>query len=286
MIFSMTGFAKYEWQNQWGSFAWEVRSLNNRYLDINIKLPELFRDLEMQAREKVREKLQRGKLDLFLRIQLNSNMQSMAIDEEALEQLQNAVEKLSGHFPQAQLDLVRLLQWPGVLKSEELVMPDLQQEGIKGLEQLLLQLLDARQREGQNLKKMILDRLQEMRQYVSQAKAVIPEVLQLQREKLLQRLQDAQVTYVQERIDQELVLAAQRIDVAEEIDRLSMHIDEMQRILEQGGAVGRRLDFLTQEMHREANTLGSKSTHSVTTKSSLELKILIEQIREQVQNIE
>ncbi len=288
MIHSMTAFARRDLQAEWGSLAWEIRAVNHRYLELFLRLPEELRPIENKARELGRKRLARGKVECALRytpaIQANGEIQ---INEPLAQQVASAAKAVSHHMDNAaRIDPMEILSWPGVIESESIDAALIQQHALDLLSETLDELVATRQREGERLKEMIQQRCDAMRPLVEQAKTEIPKVMGLVREKLRERLQEFLEQMDEERLEQEMALQAQKLDVDEELDRLTTHLDEVERILKKGGAVGRRLDFLMQELHREANTLGSKSAHIETTRISVEMKVLIEQMREQVQNIE
>ncbi len=288
MIHSMTGFTRREWHHETGSYSWEIRSVNHRFLELSFRLPESLRDLEPELREKARNLLSRGKVEINLNYQpAESAHPEVIVHQGLLKKLIAVQAEVAGLLPHSSsVDPLQLMRWPGVL-----VIGHIDTEHLKGfISETFTQALDSlihdREREGNSLTETISKRLDSMRGYVKTLQDNLPKLVEQQRVKLQSRLQSLAIEIDAARLEQEVVLAAQRCDIAEEIDRLITHIKQMASIVKQGGAVGRRLDFLLQEMHREANTLGAKSTDMQTTQSSVELKVLIEQIREQVQNIE
>ncbi len=287
MICSMTAFARREVRSEVGSFAWEIRSVNQRFLEPSFRLPETLRAIEPSLREVLRQKLQRGKLDCSLRFEPALANQTMAINDKLIEQLQQVSARLAAMgVSGAALTHAEILRWPGVLQAHEVDGDILEAAATSAFELAVSDLIAMRQREGEALTQLLRERLDGIEQEVTNARRVMPEVQEKQREKLLNRFADAKIELEPQRLEQEMVLFAQRIDTAEELDRLSTHVQEIRRLLKEGGSIGRRLDFLVQELHREANTLGSKSVSTVTTACSVGLKVLIEQMREQVQNIE
>jgi uncharacterized protein (TIGR00255 family) len=288
MIKSMTAFAKQELSINAGNSYWELRSVNNRFLDLHCKLPERLRDLEADCRQLVKKYCLRGKLDCLLRVQLSdSNVTALSVNKPMLAQLHQAAQAIEAVFEKTTpASISALLKTPGLLQAEELDLATLKPAFLGALEEALKKLVDARLREGEALGQLILQRLDEMASEVAAVKPVLPEILSLQAQRLRQRLLDAQVEVDEAKLAQEMVYLAQKSDVTEELDRLAVHMGEMRRVLKQTGGIGRRLDFLSQEMHREANTFGAKSLHEKTTQAAINLKVLIEQIREQVQNIE
>ncbi len=284
----MTGFARAQGQGNWGSVICELRSINHRYLELSVHLPDTLRPIENALREQIRAHIKRGKVECYIRYQHHDAKNTeMNVNLDLAKQLcklnDTIAESLNNKAITNTMDIVR---WPGVLQIEELDLEHIQDELIKVMEKALADLLAARAREGSELKKIFVDRLSAMEEELVKVKSHLPEIMGLQREKLSNRFLDAKLELDANRLEQEMVMIAQRIDVAEEIERLTTHITETHRVLKQGGAVGRRLDFLMQELHREANTLGAKSVNIETSRVSVELKVLIEQMREQVQNIE
>ena len=288
MIYSMTAFARISENIDIGDAQWEIRSVNQRFLDMSFRLPEILRHLEMPIREKVRNKLNRGKLDINLRYSSSdANVTSLAINENLIQTLQKThlkiAELTSNHDKLSSLDL---MQWPGVIQAPETDEKQRDAALIQLFEETLEQLISARAREGEALKQLLLDRLVLITEQVQLVRGELPAILQWQKDRIIERFKEASLEPDQERLEQELVYLAQKADIAEELDRLETHVIEIARILNKGGYVGRRLDFLLQELVREANTLGSKSISKVTTAAGVELKVIIEQMREQVQNIE
>lgn len=286
---SMTAFARIENQTHWGNIVCELRSVNHRYLDLSLRLPEIFYPFEMQIREQIRRDIQRGKVELYLRIKteemVNTEIRINRSLVTALYQATSAVNELF-HLKTNQINSLDVLNWPGVLMVAKIDMEQAQKDITEILEKLLIEFAAVRAREGQELKKLFLERLEKMQIQLHTVRDHLPEIEVAQRNKLIERFHLAKVELDTSRLEQELVLFAQKIDVSEELDRLSAHITEVTRVLNTEGAVGRRLDFLMQELNREANTLGAKSVNVATTRASVELKVLIEQMREQVQNVE
>lgn len=288
MIQSMTAFARAQSQGTWGSAVCELRSINHRYLELFVRLPDNLHSLEASVRECVREHIKRGKIECYFRYQPGeANGAEIIINHHQAEQLCKANEKIAQFLKQpAPVDTMEILRWPGILQIAELDLETIEDELIKILKHALQDLIAARQREGEELKQLFLQRLETMKEEIKKVRQRMPVILTQQRERLVARFSDAKIELDSNRLEQEIVLFAQKIDVSEELDRIDAHISEVRRVLKHGGIVGRRLDFLMQELNREANTLGSKSVDGDTTRASVELKVLIEQIREQVQNIE
>ncbi|WP_224554219.1 YicC/YloC family endoribonuclease [Pectobacterium versatile] len=287
MIRSMTAYARREIKGNWGSAAWELRSVNQRYLETYLRLPEQFRSLEPVARERIRARLTRGKIECNLRFELDPSAQSaLILNEKLAKQLVNAANWVKMQSDEGEINPVDILRWPGVMSAEEQDLDAISAELLVALEGALDDFIAARESEGDALKGMIEQRLAGVSAEVVKVRAQMPNILLWQRERLQSKLEDAQVQLENNRLEQELVLMAQRVDVSEELDRLDAHVKETYKILKKEEAVGRRLDFMMQEFNRESNTLASKSINADVTASAIELKVLIEQMREQIQNIE
>lgn len=284
----MTAFARQPIEKDWGNGAWEIRSVNSRFLETNFRLPEAFRYLEFKLREKLRKKLNRGKLDCSLRLDMNQgNNEALSIDPVLAASLLNSHESLQQAAGiKQEPDLTRLLNWPGIIKKADVDSELMEKELLAGLDEAIEQLIKMRTREGESITDMIQQRLDGIAKQISYVREEMPAIAKWQKDKILGRFEEVQLDFDENRIEQEMVMVAQKIDVDEELDRLDAHIKEVTRLLKKGGVAGRRLDFLMQELNREANTLGSKSISSKTTAASVELKVLIEQMREQIQNIE
>ncbi len=287
---SMTGFSRQERQESWGTISCEIRSVNHRYLEPMIRLPESLRSLETHIRELCRKNLHRGKVEVNLNLSVNAaESEGMAINQHLVDQLMGAVKQVTQTDSGAQftpVDPLRLLQWPGVLAQQNIDMSIVESTAKALLKDTLNLLIEHRQREGVELQNHIQHRLDSIAEYVVNVQQQMPTILQTQKEKLQQRLQDLAVDMDEDRLLQEVALLANKADVDEELDRLNTHITEVKHILSQKGAIGRRLDFMMQELNREANTLSSKAIHTDTTQAAVSLKVLIEQMREQIQNIE
>ncbi|CDG47942.1 YicC/YloC family endoribonuclease [Serratia symbiotica] len=287
MIRSMTAYARREIKGEWGSAAWELRSVNQRYLETYIRLPEQFRSLESVIRERIRGRLTRGKVECNLRFELDPSAQSlMILNEKLAKQLVEAANWVKMQSDEGEIDPIDVLRWPGVMSAAEQDLDAISGELMQALDGALDNFIAAREREGTELKALIEQRLNGVSAEVVKVRTQMPNILQWQRERLVSKLEEAQVQLENTRLEQELVLMAQRIDVAEELDRLEAHVKETHNILKKKEAVGRRLDFMMQEFNRESNTLASKSINADVTTSAIELKVLIEQMREQIQNIE
>ena len=286
MIHSMTGYARKEFKGDWGTAVWEIRSVNQRYLETYLRLPEQLRGLEPILRERFRKQLERGKVECNLRFESQTNAGQLQINEALAEQLIDSALWVIDRAGQGQLNPLDVLRWPGVMAAPEQDMDELNTRLLAGFDEVLSLFIESRQSEGDKLKDVIEQRLDGIEGEVTRVRAFMPQILDWQRQKLIDRLAEAKLELEPTRVEQEIILLAQRIDVAEELDRLGMHIAETRKILKKGGACGRRLDFMMQEFNRESNTLGSKSINAETTQSAVELKVLIEQMREQIQNIE
>ncbi|ORU92522.1 MAG: hypothetical protein A6F70_03115 [Cycloclasticus sp. symbiont of Bathymodiolus heckerae] len=288
MIRSMTAFASSEIDVEGYTLIWEIRSVNHRYLDVSPRLPEVFRSIEPLVREAVGKHLKRGKIDcnLFYRKQKQGE-ETIEVNEARLNQLLNAASKIESAMNQFQaISPLDILRWPGVQSEVREDLEPVHDDAITLLNEALKQLVESREREGADISGMVDSRCELIQQQMVVAKTRLPEVQALLREKLEKKISDLLEEPEQARLEQELVYFLQKMDVEEELDRLESHVKEVRRILRQPEPVGRRLDFLMQELNREANTLGSKSADIQTTNVSVELKVLIEQMREQIQNIE
>jgi len=288
MIRSMTAFSRQQIRNEFGELTWEVRTVNHRYLESMVRLPEDLRALEPVVRERFNQRLGRGKVDCGLRFKpAASSGGQLRVNEAMVTQLLEAAQQMMHHLHSSPLPTIMdIMRWPGVLEVEEQDFTPIQAAAVELLDKTIDGLVEAREREGERLAELIRQRLDGMREQVVRARERMPQVIEAVRERLKARLAEVSESLDQERLEQEMALLAQRLDVDEEMDRLTTHLDEVQRVLGSDEPVGRRLDFLMQELNREANTLGSKSADSETTAISVEMKVLIEQMREQVQNLE
>ena len=287
-IYSMTGYAVATRVLPQGSLNLELRSLNNRYLDIQFRLPDELRGLEGAMRELLTARLNRGKIECRVNFSLSLGAENIEqINAELLHKLLNLNQAVREVLPEARgLDVADILRWPGMLGSAAVPMADLCPPCIDLLRAALDELAAARAREGEKLKLILLERLARIRQLAAEVVPRIPALLIAFQEKLKARLCEAMINCDDDRMRQELTLFASKIDVDEELSRLQTHLDEVERVLHKGGAIGKRLDFLMQELNRESNTIGSKSVDAEVSKMGIELKVLIEQMREQVQNLE
>ncbi len=288
MIRSMTSFSRCEAQGEWGSLQLELRSVNHRYLELNLRLPEELRVLEPKIRERLNQRLGRGKVDCNMRYQPPAALSGeLTINEPLVRKLAHASREVDALlYNPSPVNSLDVLQWPGVLSVPAVDEGALRSEALSLLDRALDEMLQNREGEGEKLQALILQRCDSAAEVVTAVRARLPEVIDGVRERLRERLGELRQELDESRLEQEMVIAAQRLDVDEEMDRLETHLNEVRRVLEEDKPVGRRLDFLMQELNREANTLGSKSADAETTRASVELKVLIEQMREQVQNIE
>ena len=287
MIYSMTAFARSEVKKEWGTAVWEIRSVNQRYLETYFRLPEQFRSLEPVLRERFRKRLQRGKVECALRFTANdSAVTKLNLNEQLAKQVLHAADWVQSHGQSTGVNPLDVLKWPGVIASEEADMDVIQADMLEGLDKAMNDFIAARGAEGETLKSLIEQRLDAIEVEAEKVAQRMPEILTWQREKIQSRFEEAKLELDAARVEQEMILLAQKVDVAEELDRLNSHVAETRKILKKGGACGRRLDFMMQEFNRESNTLGSKSISTEITQSAVELKVLIEQMREQIQNIE
>ncbi len=288
MIHSMTGYAMAAHELPSGVLNVELRSVNHRYLDIQIRLPDDLRAMEPALREILSARLNRGKVECRVTFTpAPAGHETPELDEDLLAQLIALEQCVKSRLPGAAgFTVPDLLHWPGMLGGETLPLEALRAACRELLGQVLDEFSVTRAREGEKLKQMLLERAAAMDERLTAVAPRMPELLAAFQEKLAARLKEALVNGDDERIRQEVVIFANKIDVDEELSRLNAHIAELRRILAAGGAVGKRLDFLMQELNREANTLGSKAADIAVTQVSMELKLLIEQMREQIQNIE
>ena len=288
MIYSMTGFAAVQRDLGPVILNLELKSVNSRYLDINFRVGEELRFLEMPLRELIAARIGRGKLECRGGLsQAAGGSRELAPNQDLLAQLAALQTKVRAVLPEAvQLSVADILRWPGIISEQTLSQDVLQAECLALAAQAIDEFVATRAREGDKLVAMILERVVRMRELVTQVAPLLPRALADYQERLASKLREAVASLDEERIRQEIGVYAARIDVAEELSRLNAHLSELERVLKKGGPVGKRLDFLMQELNREANTLGSKSAITEVSQASVDLKLLIEQMREQVQNLE
>ena len=288
MIRSMTAFARKDAQDVQGTLTCEIRTVNHRYLEPSFRLPEALRELENPFREELRKQLKRGKVDVSIRLQ---STEAGTPGFEINEDIARAVNEAANHVNRmldnpAHINALDILRWPGVMSVPEQDFSSVREAGIELFKQTVEELAVVREREGERLRPLFEDRLAEMKALIATVREGMPGLIKAQEAHLRERFQKAKVELDPERITQEMVMLAQKSDVAEELDRLDAHIGEVTDTLKRDEAIGRRLDFLMQELNREANTLSSKSIDAGVTRAAVDLKVLIEQVREQVQNVE
>jgi uncharacterized protein (TIGR00255 family) len=288
MITSMTGFARHEVSGAYGHLACELRSVNHRYLEAGFRLPEELRALETELRQALARDLRRGKVDCTLHLRASQEAAAeLVVDDRALAKLLVRVREISVAAPgKPTVDVMDILRWPGIVREDQADAESLQAAVRALFAETLQDLVDTRAREGARLQELIETRCSALEQIVQQVRARLPEIHARVRQRLVDRVAELGTTVDNDRLEQEIVLLLQRLDVAEELDRLSGHIEETRRVIAGTEAAGRRLDFLMQELNREANTLSSKSQDLETTRFAVDMKVMIEQMREQVQNIE
>ena len=287
MIASMTGFARRELVGTWGTLTCELRSVNHRYLEPGFRLPDELRPLESDLRQLLSKHLKRGKVDCTVHLRgAQAAERELRVDAAALSRVAAALEQVHSALPTATVDAVEILRWPGVVETATQDSDALLGAGKTLFQQTLEDLCAMRGREGKRLHELIEQRCAGLGTLVTQVRARLPEIQTRIRTRLHERVAELLASVDRDRVEQEIVMQLQRIDVAEELDRLGGHIEETRRVMNAGEGAGRRLDFLMQELNREANTLASKSQDLDTTRITVDMKVLIEQMREQVQNIE
>lgn len=288
MIRSMTGFARRERQGPWGTLACEVRTVNHRYLEVSLRLPEELRSLDNELRQIISGALRRGKVDANVYLKSAAGTQrTLELDTQLLDELGARIDEVRGRIKDpAPVNPVDLLRWPGIVREGEVDLAPVIAATLELAREALSELNETRLREGQRIRDLLLARCATMRAQSQTVKARLPEVSQRVRDRIKDRITQLGLTPDSDRLEQELVLYAHKMDVDEELDRLAGHLDEVEAALASSDPAGRRLDFLMQELNREANTLSSKSQDAETTKAAVDMKVTIEQMREQVQNIE
>lgn len=288
MIRSMTGFARRERQGPWGTLVCELRTVNHRYLEASLRLPDELKALDNEVRQAIAGALRRGKVDANLYLKSAAGTQrSLELDTQLLDQLVARVEQVRGtlKYP-ASVSPIELLRWPGIVRETEVDIRPVLTAALELLREALNELNETRLREGQRIRELLLTRCTTMRSQVQSVRERLPEVSKRMRDRIVERIAQLGTTPDPERLEQELVLYAHKMDVDEELDRLGAHLEEVTVSLNSPEPAGRRLDFLMQELNREANTLSSKSQDSETTRAAVDIKVMIEQMREQVQNVE
>ena len=284
---SMTAFSRIDVNSEFGSLIFELKSVNHRFIEINFKIPELFKKLELQMRDLLKEALVRGKVECSIIINENTVLSETKIDQAQLENYLDLMQKVKSKVGEPdKISITDVLNLPGVLNQKPIESSGLEKSCLEGLKEAIKKLKEFREIEGKKLKKDITEKIKFIEVHLESLEKELPRLLDLNRKRLEKRISDLAVQIDRDRLDQEMVLLANRSDIDEEIVRLRSHSSEVIRLLDTDNAIGRKLDFLMQEMNREANTIGSKSLSEFTSKVAIELKVLIEQIREQVQNIE
>jgi len=287
MIKSMTGFARYQTTGAWGQLVWELRTVNHRYLDVSFRVPEPMRALESEFRSRISRRVARGKCEASLKLDLSATEQGrLDIDTDRLHALAGGIRQVSEALDVHAPDPLRVLAWPGVVRQVEVDQEVLNAAALEALDGGLDALAEARQREGEKIDAMLRERADGIDALVVQVTERLPALRGEWETRLRERLAEYRTELDESRVEQEFLLLLNRTDAAEELDRLKAHVQEIRAILKRKEPVGRRLDFLIQELNREANTLGSKSQDTEVTRAAVELKVLIEQMREQVQNVE
>lgn len=287
MLYSMTAYAEQETHESWGSLYFEIKSVNHRYLELSFKLPDWLRDLEGPLRDIARRHLSRGKVDCALKfLEIPGQSKSLDIDLSLAQHLIDLSQSVQALLPEmAPVSSIEILKWPNVVKTPELKSASVREAVLAAFQKTLDELLKNRALEGEALANIIQERLQKMQLLLDTIRNRFPLVLTAYKERLLTKLKALSLQLNEERIEQEIVYTAVKLDIEEELDRFETHLKATEDVVEKGGSVGRKLDFLMQELNREANTLGSKSIDSDVTQAAIELKVLIEQVREQIQNL-
>ena len=284
---SMTAFSRIDVNSEFGSLIFELKSVNHRFIEINFKIPELFKKLELQMRDLLKEALVRGKVECSIIINENTVLSETKIDQAQLENYLDLMQKVKSKVGEPdKISITDVLNLPGVLNQKPIESSGLEKSCLEGFKETIKKLKEFREIEGKKLKKDITEKIKFIEVHLESLEKELPRLLDLNRKRLEKRISDLAVQIDRDRLDQEMVLLANRSDIDEEIVRLRSHSSEVIRLLDTDNAIGRKLDFLMQEMNREANTIGSKSLSEFTSKVAIELKVLIEQIREQVQNLE
>ena len=288
MTASMTAFARLQADHSFGTLIWEIRAVNHRYLESSFRLPEALRQLEGGLREMLRQHIQRGKVEAQLKlISSHGTSEEVTLDENVVKQLHSLTSALRTQFSHlAPLSPMEVLRWPGLIVERQQDVKGMEEQALISFSQTVAAFQQQREREGAELQKLIEDRLAQVSSIVAGIRQQLPVILAAQAERIKTQFAELQLQVDPSRLEQEIVLIAQKADIHEELDRLDTHVKEVQHTFKQKGQVGRRLDFLMQELNREANTLGAKSAALELTRISVDMKVLIEQMREQVQNIE
>lgn len=286
-VMSMTAFAQHTADFSWGQLTWELKSVNHRFLELYIHMPDRLSFFEMDLRSKIKGSIPRGKVNASLKLQFTEAASAeLSINKSLIDQLSPLVADMSDRFPQAQLNVFDLLNYRGVVVAEQADITEYCTVLLSELEQCITQFLQAREREGAGIVDFFNNTLNDIEQSCHVIATQLPNVLLETRQKILEKFAEVKSEMDEDRLEQEMVWYAQKLDLAEELQRLKSHVDEFKRVISKGGVIGRRLDFLTQELNREANTIASKSSDVAITQAAVDIKVAIEQIKEQVQNIE
>lgn len=289
MIQSMTGYARTELKGNWGKASWEIRTVNQRYLEINVRMSEEFRELDFFVRQYIRNNIDRGKIECSLRFEANQKKEAKIIlNKKLINGILRATQWIKLDMRTCYINFIDLLKWPGVIEIEKENLDGIKTDIITLLKSTVKKLILVRKNEGMFLKKIIESRLDLIKIEINKIKKILPEILNLYKEKLFLKCKELQITIDKIRLEQEMLLLIQKIDINEELDRIHIHILETKSVINKikYKPVGRRLDFIMQELNRETNTIASKSINSYITTATIEIKVLIEQMREQIQNIE
>lgn len=289
MIYSMTGYARIELKRNWGKAIWEIRSVNQRYLEINIRMSEEFRELEFAIRRYIRSNLNRGKIECYLKFEDNYNTEEkIVLNKNLIKKILKTIQWIKMHINEGNINFFDILKWPGVIEIKRDNFDNIKKEIVTLLKSTVKKLIEVRMHEGMVLKNIIEKRLKLIKNEIEKIKIKLPTVLMPYKEKLFLKLKESQIVIDKTRFEQEVLLLIQKIDVSEELDRIEIHITDTNTIINNvhSESIGRRLDFIMQELNRETNTLASKSINSYITAATIEIKVLIEQMREQIQNIE
>ncbi|CAL4042045.1 YicC/YloC family endoribonuclease [Buchnera aphidicola] len=289
MIRSMTGYARIELKKNWGKAIWEIRSVNQRYLEIHIRMSEEFRELEFAVRQYIRSNLDRGKIECYLKFEGSyKKEEKIILNKNLIKKILNTIKWIKLHINEGNINFLDILKWPGVIEIKRDNFDDIKTEIFTSLKVSIKKLIEVRMHEGIFLKKIIEERLKLINNEIKKIKIQLPKVLMLYKEKLFLKLKESQIIIDKTRFEQEVLLLIQKIDISEELDRIKIHITDTNSIINniKYEPMGRRLDFIMQELNRETNTLASKSINSHITAATIEIKVLIEQMREQIQNIE
>jgi len=287
MTSSMTAFARKQADFPWGTLVWEIRSVNHRYLEPAFRLPEQFRSVETALRDVLRSSLSRGKIEAQLKFLPDlSEAGKIQVNEALLEQLNHTIQKVANASSASMPSSLDILKWPGIIQEQEQESKVIEEASLSLFRNTVQLLKEHRDREGAELEKTIEGRLTAITNIVNDIREALPDILERQKQRLQEQVAELTSEVDTERLEQELVLIMQKADIFEEIDRLDAHVKEIRHVLSRNEPIGRRLDFLMQELNREANTICSKSVVTETTLNAVELKVLIEQMREQIQNIE